>query len=116
MSTSKKNREIIISMINKLSGSKKDRPLLEPYIADETLVQHFLYFDSLFPENELLIDELTSEGNRVVLRTRLRGRHQGFVKTIEFPMVFGFEIERQKIIHHWLLADQAKLIEQLQTK
>ena len=107
-------------MVNGLSGVRKDRALMEQFVSDESLIQHFLFFDQLLPANELLIDELTAEGSRVVLRVRVRGR-QGTLKKnvtttreVEFPLVFGFEIEQQHIVHHWLVADQVKVIEQLQ--
>ncbi len=122
MATTKINKELIVRLVNELNGIKKERNHIEQFVADETLVQHFLFFDNLFPGNELLIDELTAEGNRVILRTRMKGRHEGMMnellpthRYVEYPMVFGFEIERKKIIHHWLVADQAKLLEQLQS-
>ena len=121
MATTKVNKELIVRLVNELNGIKKERNHIEQFVADEGLIQHFLFFDNLFPGNELLIDELTAEGNRVILRTRMLGRHEGKLneitpthRNIEYPMVFGFEIERKKIIHHWLVADQAKLVEQLQ--
>lgn len=117
---SKTNKELIIRFVNELNGIKKERHHIEQFVADEALVQHFLFFDSLLPRHELLIDELTAEGNRVILRTRMRGKHEGVLngvaashRQIEYPIVFGFEIERKKIVHHWLVADQAKLLEQL---
>lgn len=121
MSTSGQNKEIVIRMVHALSGKRKDRDLVMRFADDESLIQHFLFFDSLFPGNELLIDELTSEGNRAVLRLRLRGRQEGPGgkrsaphREIEFPMVFGFEFEHRKIISHWLIADQASLMSQLE--
>lgn len=120
MSTAKKNRELIVRMVNGLNGTRKERKNIEEFVADEALVQHFLFFESLFPGNELFIDELTAESNRVILRVRMKGKHDGMIEQIvpthqevEYPMVFGFEIERNKVIHHWLVADQVKLLEQL---
>jgi predicted ester cyclase len=34
-------------------------------------------------------------------------------KDIELPFVICYEIENQIIIHHWLIADQQLLMEQL---
>jgi predicted ester cyclase len=114
---------MIINMVNSLSGARKDRASLARFIADESLIHHFLFFDSLFPASTLLIDELTAEGSRIVLRMRMRGRHEGTglalsptFQDVEFPMVFGFEVEQQKIVHHWLIADQVKLLDQLRSK
>jgi predicted ester cyclase len=121
MSTTKTNKELIIRLVNELNGIRKERSHIEQFVADEVLVQHFLFFDKLFPGNELLIDEITAESNRVILRARMRGRQDQPTDTtlpapgqIEYPMVFGFEIERKKVIHHWLIADQMKLLNQLQ--
>lgn len=116
MASTQKNKEIVIRMVNRLSGARKDRPLLNQFISDESLIEHFLFFDQLLPANQLLIDELTAEGSRIVLRVRVRGRQGGAIKSpreVEFPLVFGFEIEQHRIVHHWLVADQAKLLDQL---
>lgn len=116
MASAQKNKEVVIRMVNQLSGVHKDRLLLSQFIADEALIEHFLFFDSLLPANQLLIDELTAEGTRIVLRVRVRGRQEGQVESpreVEFPLVFGFEIEQHRIVHHWLVADQAKLLDQL---
>lgn len=115
MASAQKNKEVVIHMVNQLSGIRKERSLLTKFIADESLIEHFLFFDQLLPSNQLLIDELTAEGSRIVLRVRVRGWQKGEVKAsqIEFPLVFGFEIEQRRIVHHWLVADQGKLLDQL---
>ena len=120
MSIHKKNKELVINLINELNGVKKEREKMEPFISDESLITLFLFLDNLFPGNRLLIDELTAEGSRVILRLRLQGSHEGWnknipaVKEIEFLMVLGFGIMQGKIFSHWLIADQAKLMEQLE--
>lgn len=122
MSASKKNKELIVCLINELNGARKERSDIEKYVADEALVQHFIFFESLFPGNELFIDEITAEANRVILRVRMKAKQKAMgdrvlntYPEIEYPMVFGFEMERGKVIHHWLVADQAKLFDQLKT-
>jgi predicted ester cyclase len=68
----------------------------------------------------MFIDELTGEGNRIIVRSRLKGKHEGELngippthKEVLFPFVIGYEIENEKILSHWLLADQMLLMEQL---
>ena len=116
----KKNKEFILKFINSLSGIHKTREQIEEYVTDKRLIEHFLFFDSVFPENEMLIDEITTDGNRVIFRSRLKGKHKGEIngvpptfRKVEFPIVFGFEIENEKIVHHWLISDQALLMEQM---
>ena len=95
-------------------GSNKE------YLADEELINHIIFFDTVFPKYEMFIDEITAEGNRVVIRARLKGCHKGELngipptnRNVEFPLVVSYEIENGKIVHHWMIADQMMLMEQL---
>jgi len=120
MEQTQKNKEFIISYFNALSNTEKTRELLSKFMTDEGLIEHILFFDSVFPNYTVIADELTAEANRVVLRARLKGRHEGSLngipptyKEVEFPFAIGYEIENNMIIHHWLIADQMMLMEQL---
>ena len=55
-----------------------------------------------------------------MVRARAKGRHEGELngipptyKNVDFPFSIGYEIENNKIISHWLIADQMVLMEQL---
>ena len=120
MDNLQKNKQLVIDYFNAISGVKKTRTLLEKFMTDERLIEHIEFFDSVFPAYELIADEITAEGNRVVVRARAKGRHEGELnaippthKNIEFPFSIGYEIEDNKIISHWLIADQMLLMEQL---
>src|SRR5574339_1016938 len=95
-----KNKQLVIDYFNAISGVKKTRPLLEKYITDIHLIEHIEFFDSVFPAYELFADEITAEGNRVTVRARCKGRHEGVLngippthKNVEFPFSIGYEIE-----------------------
>lgn len=116
----KKNKEFIVNYINALSGIVKTKELCDQYITDTHLTEHILFFDGAFPKYEMFIDEITGEGSRVILRARLKGKHEGELngippthKEVLFPFVIGYEIENNKIKSHWLMADQVMLMEQL---
>ena len=120
MDNLQKNKELVIEYFNAISGVKKTRELLEKYISDKHLIEHIEFFDSVFPAYELYADEMLAEGNRVVVRARAKGRHEGELngipptyKNVDFPFSIGYEIENNKIISHWLIADQMVLMEQL---
>ena|SRR5688500_6575624 len=115
-----KNKEFIIRYFNAVSGVLKPRHMLEKYTNDEVLIEHILFFDSAFPAYEIFADEMTAEGNRVVVRARFKGTHEGELngilptgRKVDFPFVISYEIENSKIINHWLIADQMALMEQL---
>jgi predicted ester cyclase len=120
MDTLQKNKQLVIDYFNAISGVQKTRKLMEKYISDNHLIEHIEFFDSVFPAYEIFADEITAEGNRVVVKARLKGRHEGELngipptnKNVEFPFSIGYEIENNKIINHWLIADQMMLMEQL---
>lgn len=120
MDTLQKNKELVIDYFNSLSGVKKTRKLMEKYLSDDRLIEHIEFFDAAFPAYEIFADEITAEANRVVVRARFKGRHEGELngipptyKNVEFPFAISYEIENNKIINHWLIADQMMLMEQL---
>lgn len=120
MDQTKKNKEFILNYINAISGVEKTPELLSRYMTDEGLKEHILFFDSVFPGYGGFIDDMIAEGNKVVLRARVKGRHEGMLngippthKDIELPFVICYEIEDEMIVHHWLIADQTTLMEQL---
>jgi predicted ester cyclase len=116
----KKNKRFIINYMNALSGVKKTPELLDRYMTDAGLKEHILFFDSVFPKCTAFVDELIAEGNKVVLRARLKGRHEGAMngipptyRDVEYSFVVCYEIKNDRIVHHWIIADQVTLMEQL---
>ncbi len=120
MTQSMKNKEFILEYLNALSGKEKTQELLSHYISDQALIDHIIFFDTAFPKYEKIADEMVSEGNQIILRARMIGKHEGefagimpSYKHVDFPFVVSYIIENNKIISHWLVADQMFLMEQL---
>ncbi len=120
MENIKKNRELIVRYFNAISGVIKTEELCNMYMTDEVLREHIIFFEGAFPKYELFIDEMISEGNKVVVRGRMTGTHENEFngipstnKNIDFPFVINYIIENGKITDHWLIADQMILMEQL---
>jgi len=120
MEQQRKNKEFIINYLTAVSGVEKPRTLLEKYITDEALISHIEVFEAAFPKYDLFIDEMTAEGKRIIIKARVNGIHQGDLggipptyKTVDFPVIVAYEIENEKIVSHWMLADQMSLMEQL---
>ena len=119
MGQQNKNKEFIIRYFNAISGVAKTKELLEEFTTDEELMNHIAFFDTVFPKYEMFADEITAEGNRVVVRARCKGCHKGELsgikpthRNVDFPFVISYEIENGKIVHHWMIADQMMLMEQ----
>ena len=115
-----KNKEFILEYFNALSGKVKTAEAIAHYVSDQPLIEHILFFDSAFPKYEMTADEMISEGNKIMVRARLIGKHEGVFgdvlpshRRINFPLVVTYVIENNKIVSHWLIADQMILLEQL---
>lgn len=120
MNTLKTNREFIVNYFNAVSGAEKTRELCEKYTSDEKLIEHIDFFDGAFPKYELFIEEMIAEGDKVLVRGRAIGIHQAEFngipptgKKMDLPFVIRYTIKGNKIVDHWLLADQMILMEQL---
>jgi len=123
MNQLKKNKEFIIRYINATSGNIKTRELLEKYNDDPLLVDNIVFMDSVFPKYEVLMDEILAEGDRVMVRARLKGKHEGdFLgipvthKVVEVPYVVRYEVHNNKIKNSWLISDLLMLVQQLEVK
>jgi hypothetical protein len=120
MDQTKKNKELIIAYYNAISGVPKPESLCRRFIDDQKLIDNIAFWDAAFPAYELFADEIIAEGNRVVVRARMTGVHQGTMKVIpptykriELPFVIGYEVENNRIKGFWLFADQVLFMEQL---
>lgn len=120
MDNLKKNREFILRYFNALSGKDKTRELCEQFMSDEKLLEHIAFFEGAFPKYELFVEEMVTEGNKVVVQGRATGLHQGALngipptgKKMDLPFVIRYTIENEMITDMWLIADQMILMEQL---
>ncbi|NJN43205.1 MAG: ester cyclase [Flammeovirgaceae bacterium] len=117
----KKNKQFMIRYVNALSSCKnRTREILEQWITDEKLIQHILFFDSVFPGYTAVIEEMTAEGNKVTMKMRMKCKHEGYLNDIppthrefEVSAVAGYEIENEKIVRTWLVSDQLNLMKLL---
>ena len=103
-----------------MSGADKTRELCEQYTTDEELIGHIEFFEAAFPKYELFIEEIMTEGNKVLIQARMSGIHAGEFNGIpptggkmDLPFVIRYIIENAKITDMWLIADQMILMEQL---
>ncbi|MFK7814334.1 MAG: ester cyclase [Maribacter sp.] len=120
MDNLKRNRELIIKYFNAISGVDKTRELLEEFTNDEKLIEHIGFFEGAFPKYELFIEEMVTEGSKVIVQGRATGIHEREFngipptgRTMDLPFCIRYTIASGKITDHWLIADQMILMEQL---
>ncbi len=120
MGNQQDNKDFVLKYVQALNGKKKTEALCDQWMTDKNLKEHIIFFESIFPKYDGVVDEMTAEGNRVVVRARMKARHEGeyngippTYKMVDFPFVVCYTIEDQMIVDHWLIADQMILMEQL---
>ena len=120
MNQAKQNKTFVAEYLHAISGQEKTYDLLARYIADQVLIEHIIFFDTAFPRYEMIADEMISEGNQIIVRARLIGKHEGAFgnfppsfRDLNLPFVVSYVIENNKIVSHWLVADQMLLLEQM---
>lgn len=118
MNSIKRNKQLILDYINALSGHEKTTERLLKYNADRGLIGYIQFIDSVFPAYEVFVEEMMAEGDKVIVRARFRGRHEGTImgfeathKVIEYPFVVRYQIKDDKIINSWVVADNLVLAE-----
>jgi predicted ester cyclase len=115
-----KSKEFILAYFNAMSNNEVTPELLAHWISDQKLIEHILFFESVFPKYTMATDDIIAEGNQVVVRARLVGKHEGALgdimpthRTVNVPAVICYVIENNKIVSHWLISDQMLLMQQL---
>ena len=106
--------------LNAVNGKEKTRALLEPFVTDEALFEHVAMFEGGFPRYRIAVEDMIEEGNKIAVRARFQGTHTGNFngipptgKTVDLPFMIIYMVEGQKIVQHWLEANQLALLTQL---
>jgi hypothetical protein len=120
MDLTEKNKSLILEYYQSIRGVPKSKELLQRFISDPQLISHIQSVDKILPHFEEVIDEMTGEENRVIVRSTCKGQYlesceQGIAsyRSVEFPVAVGYYIEHGKIVDHWMISDHMSLLEQL---
>lgn len=81
----------------------------------------FSMMRSAFPDFRVDVEDMLSEGSKVVIRARFSGTHEGteFMgipptgNRIDIPVIDILEFEGDKVISHWGVMDNAVMMQQL---
>jgi predicted ester cyclase len=103
-------------------GKDKSPETVDKYIADsdQELKEHIAFFEAAFPGYQLSIDDLVAEGDKVSVRSTMTGTHEGELMglapthtAVSIPIMLIYRIADDKIVAHWMVADQMSLMQQL---
>ena len=118
-----RNKKLIREYLGAINAKPKPKHVVDQYVSDQDyeLKQHIEIFEAAFPCYALHILAMIGEGDKVTVRFLFQGTHQGeFMgvppsgNKIRLEGIIIYQIQDEKIINHWINADMADLMRQLQ--
>lgn len=90
------------------------------YTNNESYIQGILSFRKAFPDYTIDVEDITADGDFVILQGIFRGTHKGefhgipaSYKKVVFPMMNKYHVIDDKIVNAWPMFDQLASFEQL---
>lgn len=119
--TTQDNKAFIQSYLAALSGNAKTPELVDQFVAEQVLKDHIAAAEEGFPEYDLIADHIIAEDDMVSVIGRFGGTHTGSFMGIpptgksfsDVPIHITYKVEGGKIVDHWMLLDNAALMQQL---
>lgn len=115
------NKALIQRYLEALSGKAKTPELVDHFVAEQALKDHIAAGEEGFPKYDLIADHIIAEDNMVSVIGRFGGTHTGSFMGIpptgrsvaDVPIHITYKLEGGKIVDHWMLTDNASLMQQL---
>lgn len=118
----KTNKEFIAEYCKAISGKPKTGELIDRYISDKDpeLKGHIILFEAGIPCYDFIPEDIIAEGNKVMVRFTVTGKHEGFLfgyeasgNNVKIDGIIVYEVTDGMITNHWMQADSVGLIEQI---
>ena len=113
MMTTEQSRRLIQEYIKAINT-------LDQYIADPVLKGHIIIFETGLPNYQFIANDIIAEGNKVVVRATIEGRHTGELfgvapsgQQVKVEGIIIYEVADEKIVNHWTQADTVALMQQI---
>jgi predicted ester cyclase len=94
--------------------------ILRKFTDNEAFIKTVVTFRVAFPDYSIFFEDITSEGDFVVVHGIMRGTHMGEIfgmpatfRKVEFPMMVKYHVVNDRILNAWPMHDNMELFEQL---
>ena len=116
----KETKQLIQEYWAAISGKPKPISVLEKYISDQDFIDHVRAYETSFPHYKLIANDFICENDKVVVRARVLGKHEGKLmdipptgRSIDLPFTVIYKVKDRKIIKGWLFVDRMELLDQI---
>jgi predicted ester cyclase len=114
-----RNKKLILHYCMRMKEGMTEQTVRD-FTDNESYIRGVMVFRSAFPDYVIFVEDMTAEGDFVIIHGIFRGTHRGEIfgipatfRKIEYQMMVKYHIENQKIINAWPMFDQMALYEQL---
>ncbi len=113
MKRAENNKAFFLDFIRNLNSQSRTERDISQFIDDPLLIRTMILLEETLPDFQVLVDELTAEKNRLIVQARVKGRLPSNLKNITISFVMDCQIQHNKIIHHWFMANELSLMQQI---
>ncbi len=93
---------------------------MRKFTDNENYIRTVVTFRNAFPDYSIFFEDMTAEGDFVVVHGIMRGTHMGEIfgipatfRKIEYPMMIKYHVVNDRILNAWPMQDNMELFEQL---
>ena len=117
--TPEETREFVRRYFEQLREDK-DPSRLREYVAEQPLLEHIAFYESVLPGYWLELLDTVVEGDKVACRMVLHGTHKGELmgippsgKTVAVDGIIIYQLANGKIVDHWMQTDSVGMLQQI---
>jgi predicted ester cyclase len=117
------NKKFILryaAAMNSLGTAAGVEETVRKFADNESYIRGVIAFRNAFPDYSIFIEDITAEGDFVIVHGVFRGTHKGEIfgipathRKVEYPMMVKYHVVNDRILNAWPMHDSMELFEQL---
>ncbi|MBB5057335.1 putative ester cyclase [Granulicella aggregans] len=114
------SKQVVEDYFKAFSGKPKTAALIDQWVDDPALKQHILDTEASFPNYELVIHQIVSEGDLVAINATLEAAHHGTFagipptgKHVSVGAMVFYQVSNGRIAKFWMQVDMMGGLAQL---
>ncbi len=103
-----------------VGGTEGYEDTMRKFTDNENFIRTVVMFRNAFPDYSIYIEDMTAEGDYVIVHGIVRGTHRGEIfgvpatlRKVELPVMVKYHVVNDRILNAWPMTDNMELFEQL---
>lgn len=118
-----RNKKFILrysAAMDDLNEAEDQEATIRKFTDNETYIRTVVMVRNAFPDYTIFIEDMTAEGDFVIVHGIMRGTHMGEIygmpatfRSVELPIMVKYHVVNDRILNAWPMTDNMELFEQL---